>query len=351
MYLSRGGPASQASEVVGAHGQAGAREAGVDQGPACVQPEGTKMAMQAHFDFAGTLIPPTEDLPTHLGLHHHGEEPELAGYSLQELFLLCCSQVIQQWSLALNALAHILTKVQVGQFAAALRGSVVSTLLDSGLLFPLHFSLDDNVEGVMSATVQALRALLVSSDDEECLDSTLSWFHGLASFPLLRKTRGSEVMRETAQEKEEKKTDDDVSRDDGLLKMKLLPRIRYIMEVVHPSPRVDQDVLGVLIRITRHSSSAATQVLDCPRLMETVMSEFLPCSWAVPTSPTPQSVYVTNGMKLIRVLDTTGRHACARLLNSLSVWECLSRLLAPEPNDLQLEPGEALRVSTESYWL
>lgn len=34
--------------------------------------------MQARFDFAGTLIPPTEDLPTHLGLHHHGEEPEVS---------------------------------------------------------------------------------------------------------------------------------------------------------------------------------------------------------------------------------------------------------------------------------
>ena len=33
--------------------------------------------MQARFDFAGSLIPPHEDLPTHLGLHHHGEEPEV----------------------------------------------------------------------------------------------------------------------------------------------------------------------------------------------------------------------------------------------------------------------------------
>ncbi|CAB1335008.1 unnamed protein product [Coregonus sp. 'balchen'] len=328
--------------------------------------KGTKQAMQARFDFAGTLIPPTEDLPTHLGLHHHGEEPELAGYSLQELFLLSRSQVIQQRSLALNTLAHILTKARAGEFAAALRGSVVSTLLDAGLLFLLRFSLDDNVEGVMSAAVHALRALLVSSDDEDCLDSTLSWFRGLASFPLLPTAQDEEdeedeglpeVMRETAQEKEEKKTDHDVARDDvvkGLLRMKLLPRLRYILEVIRPSPRGVQDVLGVLIRIARHSSSAATQVLDCPRLMETVMSEFLPCSWAVPSSPTPQSAYglpVANAMKLLRVLATTGRHACARLLNSLGARERLSRLLAPEPSELLLEPGEALRVSTEAYRL
>lgn len=42
----------------------------------------------------------------------------------------------------------------------------MSSLLDAGLLFLLRFSLDDGVEGVMSAAVHALRALLVSSDDE-----------------------------------------------------------------------------------------------------------------------------------------------------------------------------------------
>lgn len=92
---------------MGPHEQAGAREAGVDEGLACTQEErnqegsktkrssrslllvseeicesaycvGSPQAMQARFDFAGALIPPTEDLPTHLGLHHHGEEPEVS---------------------------------------------------------------------------------------------------------------------------------------------------------------------------------------------------------------------------------------------------------------------------------
>lgn len=50
----------------------------------------------------------------------------------------------------------------------------------------------------------------------------------------------------------------------GLLKMKLLPRLRYILEVVRPSPRVVQDVLEILTRIARHSSSSATQVVTLP---------------------------------------------------------------------------------------
>ncbi|XP_041827355.1 RNA polymerase II-associated protein 1 [Melanotaenia boesemani] len=328
--------------------------------------KGTKKAMQARFDFAGTLIPPTEDLPTHLGLHHHGEEPERAGYSLQELFLLSRSQIIQQRSLALSTVANILSKARDGEYLSVLKGSVISTLLDAGLLFLLRFALDDGVEGVMSAAVHALKALLVCTEDEECLDLTFSWFRGLASFPLLPSSQEEEdeedegldeVMKETAKEKEERKSDYDVSRQDvvkGLMKMKLLPRLRYILEVVRPSPRVVQDILQILTRVARHSSSSATQVLDCPRLMETVMSEFLPTSWVALDLLKPQSIYghpLASAMKLLRVLATSGRHACARLLNSLGVKERLSCLLSAEPSELLLQPTEALRITTEAYRL
>uniref|UniRef100_A0A665VRS9 RNA polymerase II associated protein 1 n=1 Tax=Echeneis naucrates TaxID=173247 RepID=A0A665VRS9_ECHNA len=325
----------------------------------------TKKAMQARFDFSGSLIPPTEDLPTHLGLHHHGEEPERAGYSLQELFLLSRSQVIQQRSLALSTLANILSKARAGEFTSVLKGNVMATLLDAGLLFLLRFALDDSVEGVMSAAAHALKALLVCTEDEECLDYTFSWFHGLASFPLLPSAPEEEdeedeeldeSMKQTAKEKEERKSDHDVARQDvvkGLLKIKLLPRLRYILEVIRPSPRVVQDILDILIRIARHSSNVfCSQVLGCPRLMETVMSEFLPTSWTAPASPLPHSVYgfpLANAMKFLRVLATSGRHACARLLNSLGVRERLSCLLGAEPPELLLEPAEALRITTEAY--
>lgn len=42
--------------------------------------------------------------------------------------------------------------------------------------------------------------------------------------------------------------------------MKVLPRLRYILEVIRPSPPVVQDVLDILTRFCRHSSTSATQV-------------------------------------------------------------------------------------------
>lgn len=57
-------------------------------------------------------------------------------------------------------------QARAGEYASVLRGNMTSTLLDAGLLFLLRFALDDSVEGVMSAAVHALRALLVSPEDE-----------------------------------------------------------------------------------------------------------------------------------------------------------------------------------------
>lgn len=55
------------------------------------------------------------------------------------------------------------------------------------------------------------------------MDCTFSWFHGLASFPLLPSTQEEEDeedegleehMKESAKEKEERKSDHDVARQD-----------------------------------------------------------------------------------------------------------------------------------------
>lgn len=39
--------------------------------------------VSARFDLEGHVVPPEADVPMHLGLHHHGEEPEVP-------FFYCC---------------------------------------------------------------------------------------------------------------------------------------------------------------------------------------------------------------------------------------------------------------------
>ena len=110
------------------------------------------------------------------------------------------------------------------------------------------------------------------------------------------------------------------------------------------------DILTVLIRLARHSLESATrvrdrrpgtgqraslglalplsrphpfsswpsQVLECPRLVETVVREFLPTSWSPMGSGPTSSLHrvpCAPAMKLLRVLASAGRNIAARLVS------------------------------------
>ncbi|KAM9202906.1 RNA polymerase II-associated protein 1 isoform 2-T2 [Dugong dugon] len=327
----------------------------------------TQERMQARFGLQGELLAPSADLPTHLGLHHHGEEAERAGYTLQELFHLTRSQVSQQRVLALQVLAQVISRAQAGEFGGQLVGSILRLLLDAGFLFLLRFSLDDRVDGVLAAAVRALRALLVAPGDEELLDSTFSWYHGASVFPLMPRQDDKDdedESKEPPAEKAKRKNPEEggrpppvLARHDvikGLLATNLLPRLRYLLEMTCPGPAVVLDILAVLIRLARHSLESATRVLECPRLIETVVREFLPTSWApvgVGPLPSRHGVPCAAAMKLFRVLASAGRNIAARLLSSFDLRSRLCRFIAEAPQELALPPEEAETLSTEAFRL
>ncbi|XP_004861672.1 RNA polymerase II-associated protein 1 isoform X2 [Heterocephalus glaber] len=331
-----------------------------------VRRQQTQEKMQARFSLRGELLAPDVDLPTHLGLHHHGEEAERAGYSLQELFHLTRSQVSQQRVLALHVLSQVIGRAQAGEFGDSLAGSVLHLLLDAGFLFLLRFSLDDRVDGVIAAAIRALQVLLVAPGDEELLDSTFSWYHGVLVFPLMPSWENKEDQDEDEKPpadrakkspEEGSRPPPDLARHDvikGLLATNLLPRLRYVLEVTYPGPAVVLDILAVLIRLARHSLESATRVLECPRLIETIVREFLPTNWSpVGVGPTPSlhKVPCAAAMKLLRVLASAGRNIAARLLSSFDLRSRLCRFIAEAPQELSLPPEEAETLSTEALRL
>ena len=70
------------------------------------------------FDFNGNLIPPAESLeiPTSKGLHHHGEAPSSAGYTIPELALLGRSTLDGQRSVSHQVTGRILFRLGRGDF-------------------------------------------------------------------------------------------------------------------------------------------------------------------------------------------------------------------------------------------
>lgn len=68
------------------------------------------------FDFNGNLVElegeeSSKDVPTHAGLHHHSENPHMAGYTLPELAHLARSVLPGQRSISIRTLGRILHKL------------------------------------------------------------------------------------------------------------------------------------------------------------------------------------------------------------------------------------------------
>jgi hypothetical protein len=70
------------------------------------------------FDFKGGLIPPStaNALSTDLGLHHHGDAPSAAGYTISELAHLARSSFPAQRCIAYQTLGRILFRLGIGEF-------------------------------------------------------------------------------------------------------------------------------------------------------------------------------------------------------------------------------------------
>jgi hypothetical protein len=70
------------------------------------------------FDFRGEILPPRKarELPTHLGLHHHAEAPNAAGYTIPELARLARSTFPTQRCMAMQVLGRILYRLGMGSY-------------------------------------------------------------------------------------------------------------------------------------------------------------------------------------------------------------------------------------------
>lgn len=82
-------------------------------------PDRTGFAPSAlRFNFNGALITPSEslDIPTSKGLHHHGEAPSSAGYTIPELGLLSRSTLANQRCVAYQVIGRILYRLGRGDF-------------------------------------------------------------------------------------------------------------------------------------------------------------------------------------------------------------------------------------------
>lgn len=326
---------------------------------------------QARFDFKGELVHADLDLLVDSGLHHHGNEPERAGYTMEELFLLARSTNVQQRVIALNTMARIFYKARRGEFSMLVQSAVLPAVLNGGGVFLLRWAMDDTIDMVMTAAVWALHNLIVNPADELALDQVFSWHLGHvvpatdpcqgAGTSKVNKGRGAGTSKVTEDDDDDntpQETDADVLKRDVVLclveRMNLLPRIRYILGTWRPQAPTVLHLVGILTRIARHSTKMAYKVVQCPGLIELILHEFLPTCWQEREDASAMSdLYGTPVpvvLRLMRTLTQAGRHIAAHLISTHHVQTRLLRFLVDD-HPRHLEFTESYQLQIESLRL
>ncbi|EDW18015.1 RNA polymerase II-associated protein 1 [Drosophila mojavensis] len=286
----------------------------------------------ARFDWKGVLLPHSlDELPQNTDdrdLYLHGEEPERPGYTLQELFRLARSTVLQQRISAFGAIAGIFSIYNQGFYDQVL------TLPISKIFFLLRFGLDDNTPAQLEVVSRALARLCYNETDEVLLDHIYenAYCHWqptlqvltdgddssdpnsvafLQRYMALLRSKSKAVSADVDDDQSDR--DSRMSMDDFqlaethliscLLRTNILQRIRFIFNSVRPENSTVESCLKILIRIARTNLPTARQVAQEKDMLNVILDNFLPNAPA--TGTTESSFYGYPQylcLKLLRVL-------------------------------------------------
>ncbi|CAH0519643.1 unnamed protein product [Peronospora belbahrii] len=258
----------------------------------------TRPAVQAatleRFDLDGKVLKATDaELPMHSGLFHHGDDPDVAGYTLPELLHLARSSVASQRAMSLKVVAKILHNRQL-QANASL--PVVPRVLPRDLAITLRLVLDDQNYTAIGHGVSALHAFIVPVE-AECFSHEKDYLtelkHGTIVLPPKVHIHQNDVTSQAKgkghymYEAEEVVYIDTTESDDGssisdedlaaldpvqaFLKLDLGTRLWYILETIRlPDQCAIEKMLEILIAVARHSPRAAHEISSNARLIKTL---------------------------------------------------------------------------------
>ncbi|KAL5105177.1 RNA polymerase II-associated protein 1 [Taenia crassiceps] len=357
--------------------------------------EGVKStkACNARFDLEGRVVPPDADIPTHLGLHHHGDEPERGGYTIGELFHLASSSQPVQRRIALSSLATALAASRRGHHAALLQTpSLLSSLLltrPTGICFLLRWALDQCVSeatrasaavsggGISIALIgecfRALNNLLVDEKGEALLDEAFDWSSECRKSivnlsPSTMTGRPYKFRLEVATSATV--NDESDEKPDHLEKMaadpvgclfaqtNLAARIGWMLSpgpaLCLPPDTVAHTLPALLITAARHSTTLALLVYKTPHLIASLTEHFLPLEWNDLDTPQPHGGQLSTAygvplprvLKLMRVLAQRSTNLRLMLVNDWRLVErCIAYLLR-FPTALPPEFGVLLQLES-----
>ena len=314
-----------------------------------------KESFNARFDFHGNLLPFKDDsIPVTAALHHHGDEPDRPGYTLEELLTLARSMNPKQRSIAFDTLSNITQKSKEGRYDFCfgtkpetntenendIREShinVLVELLDADIVTLLRLTIDESAHTsalVLDSSINCLAQIIDNQGEEIALDKQFFVSFDAPRQPCLK----TKICTDPEFLKDEKEMKDiQILKSDlilGLIRMDILDRFSYLLSVTRPSNPTVLNILKILSRMCRHSIQTVSTVMNHSKLISVIIDNFLPSGSTIHNSTSIYHTPVHSALKLIRIIMGWGRGFSSEILDK---FDLTSRLLAY----CSLIPGES----------
>ncbi|WVQ93014.1 hypothetical protein IAU59_000077 [Kwoniella sp. CBS 9459] len=287
--------------------------------PLVTAPTASKSQSTAtRFDLSGNVLSSTAqaDLPSHLGLHHHGTSPDLAGYTISDILYLSRSTVPSQRITMMGVLSKIIVKLRDGQSTSqeAKRELEVAEARKRAVEMGIEVlaGLTRGV-GVIEAGIELLYEALAGPTWDSWLDED-SGIGGLSpARPFVL----------------------DEDKEVGIASIPfedVLPRVTELLSLEDGiSPRTAHQLISILRRATYISSELCEMI--CPAIPTVIKQHVVQRPWPPKIMSTAQSrsgsgtrYPSVDALRLLRDLTTSSR-ACAEELLGQGVYETTLRFV------------------------
>uniref|UniRef100_A0A0D9WRG5 Transcriptional elongation regulator MINIYO n=1 Tax=Leersia perrieri TaxID=77586 RepID=A0A0D9WRG5_9ORYZ len=284
-------------------------------------------------------------------------DPAAVGYTINEAVALTRSMVPGQRVLAHQLLASILNRALQNLHKMDLIDNIKELNFDDKfndwqavwayaigpepeLVLSLRMSLDDNHDSVVLTCAKVINIMLSYEMNEAYFDfseKVVDQGKDICTAPVFRSkpdqnggflgggfwkynTKPSNILPHYGENDEEEGDDekhtiqDDVvvSGQDvaaGLVRMGILPRICFLLEM-DPHPILEDNLVSILVALARHSPQSADAILNCPRLVQSVVKLL------VKQGSMEIHYSQIKGVNLLKVLSRYNRQTCFNFVNN-----------------------------------
>lgn len=269
--------------------------------------------ISARFNFMGELI--DNDILTEMdikqGLHHHGEEQDRAGYTIDELFLYLQSEFPSQSEIGLRVFQKIINKAYCGYYDSCFNKNLIEYLLkDSNLILIVRLCIDKHI--IWKTAISTLKALLCNTiNDEIFLDFGYLILEDYLSYGYQIDLTLKPILDDEVEFDDEVTDQQYLAYDviDCLLnRTSILQRFAYLIQnqLSDDDQPFIENIFDILIRFARHSKESCEIIIKYEYLMDAIISKM------ITKNDPPSSINMIHVkiFKLLRVCITTIKYEC-----------------------------------------